>query len=110
VEIIFHGHHAHVSDRFRRRAELAAERAARRLVRAVDAIVRFEQDGPVKRVEIVLHGARHKNIIARGEGKFYGSALSVAIDRLERNVGKTKAKPRQVAAASRAQPRLVAEE
>jgi ribosome-associated translation inhibitor RaiA len=72
----------------RRRAELAVERAAARLTRAVDAIVRFEQDGPIKRVEIVLHAPRQRNIVAVAEDRFYGRALTAAIDRLSAQVRK----------------------
>jgi len=82
VEIIFHAHHANVSERMRRRAETAVHRAGLRLARAVDAIVRFEQDGPVKRVEIVLHAPRQRKLIARGEGKYFGPALATAVNRL----------------------------
>ncbi len=88
MEIIFHSHHAAVSSRMRRRAELATEQAALRLSRAVDAIVRFEQDGPVKRVEIVLHAPRQRKIIALGEGKYYGPALTIAMDKLAAQVRK----------------------
>lgn len=78
----------------RRRAEIAVERAAVRLPRAVDAVVRFEQDGPVKRVEVVLHAPRHPDLIARGEGKFYGPALTIAIDRLTSQIRKLRASRR----------------
>jgi ribosome-associated translation inhibitor RaiA len=88
VEIIFHAHHAVIGPRMRRRAELAVERAARRLSRAVDAVIRFEQDGPVKRVEIVLHAPRQRNIVALGEARFYGPALTSAIDKLSAQVRK----------------------
>jgi ribosome-associated translation inhibitor RaiA len=66
----------------RKRAESAVRRAAARLTRAVDAIIRFEQDGRVKRVEIVLHAPRQRKLIARGEASYYGTALSAAVDRL----------------------------
>ncbi|HYN83518.1 MAG TPA: hypothetical protein VES88_18725 [Gemmatimonadaceae bacterium] len=69
----------------RRRAELAVQRAAR-LARGADAIVRFEQDGPVKRVEIVLHAPRQRNIVALAEDRFYGRALTAAIARLSAQV------------------------
>lgn len=82
MEIIFHAHHANISDRMRRRAETAVRAAAARMSRAVDAIIRFEQDGPVKRVEIVLHAPRSRNLIAQGEAKYYGPALGTAMDRL----------------------------
>ena len=90
MEIIFHAHNASISDRLRRRAELALRQTSRRLTRAVDAIVRFEQDGPVKRVEIVLHAPRQRKVIALGEGKFYGPALTIAIDRLGAQVRKLR--------------------
>lgn len=82
MEIIFHAHHANVSDRMRRRAEAAVRRTALRLARAVDAIIRFEQDGPVKRVEIHLHAPRQRDLVARGEAKFFGPALGSAMERL----------------------------
>src|SRR5215213_3728192 len=72
----------------RRRAELAVQRAAVRLARAVDAIIRFEQDGPVKRVEIVLHAPRQRNIVALAEDRFYGRALTAAISKLSAQVRK----------------------
>ena len=67
MEIIFHAHHANISERMRKRAETAVRRAAARLTRAVDAIIRFEQDGRVKRVEIVLHAPRQRKLIARAK-------------------------------------------
>ena len=100
MKVIFHSHHAAISPRMRRRAELAAERAAKRLSRAVDAIVRFEQDGPVKRVEIVLHTPRHRKVVALGEAKYYGPALTTAIGRLSSQVRKL-AGARKSAARSR---------
>ena len=90
MEIIFHAHHATISPRLRRRAETAVEQAARRLARAVDGVVRFEQDGPVKRVEIVLHAPRKRDIVARGEGKFYGPAMTAALDKLSAQVRKLR--------------------
>ena len=72
----------------RRRAEVAVQRAAARLTRTVDAIVRFEQDGPVKRVEIVLHAPRQRNIVALAEDRYYGRALSAAISKLSAQVRK----------------------
>jgi len=82
VEIIFHAHHASISARMRKRAETAVRRAALRLSRTVDAIIRFEQDGPVKRVEIVLHAPRQRKLIARGEAKYFGVALTAAMNKL----------------------------
>ena len=90
MEVIFHAHHATVSDRMRKRCEAAVRRAGLRLTRAVDGIIRFEQDGPVKRVEIVLHAPRQRDMIARGEGKFFGPAFSLAMDKLTTQIRKTR--------------------
>jgi hypothetical protein len=86
VEIIFHAHHAKISDSMRRRAEAGARRIARRTGRAVDAVIRFEQDGPVKRVEIVLHAPPKRDIVARGESRFFGLALTSSLERLSAQV------------------------
>ena len=82
MDIIFHAHHAIVSDRMRRRAEAAVRKAALRLGRTVDAIIRFEQDGPVKRVEILLHAPRQRELMGRGEGRYFGPAFAAAMDKL----------------------------
>ena len=88
MEIIFHAHNAPIPTRLRRRAELALTRLNGRVARAVDAVVRFEQDGPVKRVEIVLHTPKQRNVIALGEARYYGPALNTAIDKLVAQVRK----------------------
>lgn len=95
MEIIFHAHHASISERMRKRAEASVRRIAARLTRAVDAIIRFEQDGRVKRVEIVLHAPRQRKLIARGEGSYYGPALSAAIDRLTSQIRTLRAERRR---------------
>jgi ribosome-associated translation inhibitor RaiA len=95
VEIIFHAHHANISERMRKRAEAAVRRAAIRLTRTVDAIIRFEQDGRVKRVEIVLHAPRQRKLIARGEGSYYGHALTAAVDRLLNQIRTLRAERRR---------------
>ncbi len=89
----------------RRRAEAAARRAATGLRRAVDAVVRFEQDGPVKRVEIMLHAPRQRDIVARGEARYFGPALAMAVEKLTAQIRKlrdtrksAKRKPRPVPA------------
>jgi ribosome-associated translation inhibitor RaiA len=86
VEIIFHAHHAKISDSMRRRAEAGIRRIGRRIGRAVDAVIRFEQDGPVKRVDIVLHAPPKRDIVARGESRFYGIALTAALGKLTAQV------------------------
>lgn len=94
MEIIFHAHHANVSDRMRKRAEAGVRRAALRLARTVDAIIRFEQDGPVKRVEILLHTPRQRDLVARGEAKYFGPALAAAMARLTAQIQSLRASRR----------------
>jgi hypothetical protein len=86
VEIIFHAHHATISDSMRRRAEGGVRRIGRRIGRAVDAVIRFEQDGPMKRVEIVLHTPPKRDIIARAESRYFGLALTACLERLSAQV------------------------
>ena len=105
MEIIFHTHHANISDRMRRRVETAVERTAGRLGRTVDAIVRFEQDGPVKRCEIVLHAPRQRDLMARGEARYFGPAFSYAMDRIGaqiRTLRRSQRTARRTSAAGKA--------
>jgi ribosome-associated translation inhibitor RaiA len=90
VEIIFHAHNAVMSDYMRQRAERAVRRLAKRLARAVSAVVRFEQDGPVRRVELVLHAPGTRALVAEGFGRTYGPALAEAADRMERQLAGAK--------------------
>jgi ribosome-associated translation inhibitor RaiA len=94
VEIVFQSHHADVSQPMRDRARRAVEKLATRLRRAVDAVIRFEQDGPTRRVEIVLHAPRQRRLIAAGEGRYFGPALASAVERLERQTRETKRPPK----------------
>ena len=82
MEIIFHAHHATISDSMRKRAEAGARRIGRLIGRAVDAVIRFEQDGPVKRVEIVLHAPSTRDLVARAESRYFGIALTACLERL----------------------------
>ena len=90
MEIIFHAHHAEISPRLQQRAEASLRRLVARLGRAVDAIVRIEQDGPARRVELVLHAPRGRRLVARGEARFFGPALTMALGRLNAQVTRSK--------------------
>ena len=105
MEIIFHTHHANISDSMRRRVETSVRRTAARLGRTVDAIVRFEQDGPVKRCEIVLHAPRQRDLMARGEARYFGPAFSYAMDRIGaqiRTLRRSQRTARRTSAAGKA--------
>jgi ribosome-associated translation inhibitor RaiA len=66
----------------RRKVEVMVARAALRFRGTVKAEVRFEEDGRVRRVEVVLHTSHHEPLIAIGEGRFFGPASAQALARL----------------------------
>jgi ribosome-associated translation inhibitor RaiA len=90
MQIIFHSHHASVSDRMRLRAEQGVRKLANRLGGTVDAVIRFEDDGPTRRVEIVMHASRHRRLVAGGEGRYLGPALSEAMDGLRDQIDRAR--------------------
>lgn len=90
MQIVFQAHHAQVSEPMRERARRAVQKAAQRINRAVNAIVRFEEDGPTRRVEIVVRAPRQRPIVAEGRGRFFGAALATAIARLHRQAAGAK--------------------
>jgi ribosome-associated translation inhibitor RaiA len=90
MQIIFHSHHASVSDRLRVRAEQGVRKLATRLGGTVDAVIRFEGDGRTRRVEIVMHASRHRRLVAGGEGRYLGPALSEAIDALRDQIDRAR--------------------
>jgi hypothetical protein len=94
MEIVFHNHDAPISDRMRRRAELALRKVARRAARVVDGSVRFQQDGPTRRVELVLHTGSGKRYIAASEGRYFGTALADAVRRLTMQLDHSKRTPK----------------
>lgn len=94
MEILFQSHHAQVSDHMRERARAAVARLGRRLIRVVNAVVRFEVDGPTRRVEIVLHAPRRRAMVAEGRARFFGPALAHAIERLEAQARQLKRTPK----------------
>lgn len=94
MEIVFHVHDAPLSDRMRRRAEQVVRKLALRTRRAVDAVVRFRQDGPTRRVELSLHTASGKRYVANAEGRFFGTALADAARRLATQLDHSKRTPK----------------
>ena len=94
MEIVFQNHDAPVSDRMRRRAESALRKAARRAPRAVDGVIRFQQDGTVRRVELTLHTASGRRYVARSDARYFGTALADAARRLTMQLDHAKRTPR----------------
>ena len=99
MEIIFHAHHAVMSPRLRARAERLVEKLGARLARPVDAIVRFEQDGPVRRVEITLHAPRRRALITEGFAHTYGPALGEAAACMQARIARLRRTPKSRAGA-----------
>jgi ribosome-associated translation inhibitor RaiA len=95
VEVVFHAHHAVISDRLQERATRALSRLAQRFERAVSATVRFHQDGPTRRVEICVNSAGHAELVAHGASRYYGPALKVALAHLESQVARVRRAPKQ---------------
>lgn len=90
MEIHFHAHHADVSTAMRTRAERQVRRAAARIPRVVEAVIRFEADGPTKRVSLALRAPKHHDLLGRGEGRFFGPALAQALARVLAQAAKEK--------------------
>jgi len=100
VEIIFHSHHAVISQHMRQRTERALRKLATRIARPVDAVARFEQDGPTRRVELVLHAPRKRPLVAVGRARMYGPALAEAAGRLNAQIARLKRTPKARARAA----------
>lgn len=90
MEIILHAHHAEVPANLQRDAIEAVKVIAARLKRVVDAIVRFESDGPERRVEIVLRAPRRREVVAQGFDRQFEPALALALTRLQSQVGRAR--------------------
>ena len=90
MEIVFQSHHATVPDRVRLNASRALGKLGQRLTRPVSGVIRFEEDGRMRRVELELVG-RGRRLVAEGTGRYYGPALTLAVAHLEaqlRRVGR----------------------
>ena len=97
MEIVIHGHQTDITESLRLRAEEGARKLADHLKRAVDADIRFEEDGVFKTVEIVLHAPKQTRLVAKAEAKHHGAALTEAIARMDAQIRKIKsAEKRQV--------------
>lgn len=94
MDIITTVHHARVSDHMKQRASRAVQRIARRTRAPINATVRFEQDGPMRRVELLLHARRPARVVATGEdARFFGPALAQALAHLEAQLRSAKRPP-----------------
>lgn len=76
-----------------RKAEAAVTKAVERIPRATGATVRFNQDGPERRVEIVFNGPRGMRLVAAAAGRYWGPALNEALTKLLRQASKERRTP-----------------
>ncbi|MBA3888980.1 MAG: HPF/RaiA family ribosome-associated protein [Gemmatimonadaceae bacterium] len=90
MEIVFHSHHATISDRLRARAESSVRKLGKRLPGVVSATIRFENDGPVRTVELVLLAAGRRQLFAKASGRYWGPAIADAHKQLEQQVTSMK--------------------
>lgn len=95
MEIVWHVHNAVISDRLRTRAENGLMKVASRLNRTVTGTIRFEREATRCRVELMLHAARHKTLIAEGHARYYGPALTLALAHLETQVARERRTAKQ---------------
>ena len=86
MNITVHAHQVEVSGFLRTRAERVIRRLASLVHRPVDAVVRFEQDGNARRVEIVLHAPRRRALVAAARHRSAGPALGEAARRVEAQI------------------------
>jgi hypothetical protein len=94
MEIVYHIHDAPVSTRMKQRAEQLLRKAARRAARPTDAVIRFQQDGTVRRVEMSLHLSSGRRFLARAEGRYFGTAMTDAARRLAMQLDHEKRTPK----------------
>ncbi len=90
MDIVIHSHHATVSEHMRKQAIRQVERAATRIPRTVEAIIRFEEDGATKRVMLTLCAPKHHDLMGTAEGRFFGPAITAAIARVMTQVNREK--------------------
>ena len=93
MEIIYQGHHAEMPAVLRQRIERGLKRLDRRS-RMTLATVRFEEDGPDRRVEITLHLPRGRHLVSDASARSFGVAVTGALTRLDAQVDHAKRTPR----------------
>ena len=100
MDITIHARQAPITVATREHAERIVAKLARRVRRPVDAVVRVDPDGPLRRVEIVLHAPRHNPIVGQGRGRSVGPALAEAAASISAQLDRLK--PRRRSANGRA--------
>lgn len=100
MELVFSHRGIALTESMLKRAERAVVKAAERIPRATGAIVRFDEDGPERRVEIVFTAPRGTRLVAAAAGRYWGPALNAALGKLVRQASKERHTPKRRAAAT----------
>lgn len=90
MDITVQAHQVEVPSSLRTRAERMIRRLASLVHRPVDAVVRFEQDGEERRVEIVLHAPKRRSLVGAARNRHAGPALAAAVRRVEAQILRLK--------------------
>jgi len=99
VEIVFSHRGIALTESMLKKAERAILKAAERVPRATAAIVRFDEHGPERRVEIVFPAPQGLRLVASTAGRFWGPALDAALAKLVRQASKERRTPSRRPAA-----------
>lgn len=102
MELVFSHRGIALTQSMLKKAEAAVLKASERIPRATSAIVRFDSDGPERRVEIVFNGPRGTRLVAAAAGRYWGPALNAALTKLVRQASKERRTPARHSPARRA--------
>jgi ribosome-associated translation inhibitor RaiA len=101
VQMVFSHRGIALTQSMLKKAERAVVKAAVRIPRATGATVRFDEDGPERRVEIVFTAPRGTRLVASAAGRYWGPALNAALVKLVRQASKERRTPQRHDSAKR---------
>lgn len=84
-----------------KKAERGVLKAAERMPHTTRADVRFVEDGPERRVEIVFTAPRGTHIVGSAAGRYWGPAISDALAKVVRQGAKARRAPKSRAIRKR---------
>jgi ribosome-associated translation inhibitor RaiA len=99
VQLVFKHSGVALTQSMLKKAERAVLKAAERIPRATGATVRFDEDGPERRVEITFVAPRAMRLVASAAGRYWGPALNAALVKLVRQASKERRTPERRAGA-----------
>ncbi len=93
MQLVFKHSGVSLTQSMLKKAERAVLKSAVRIPRATGATVRFDEDGPERRVEIVFTAPRGTRLVATAAGRYWGPALNAALLKLVRQASKERHTP-----------------